>query len=127
MDESQELHIVLVSNEPERVYPALTLILAASTFGVKSYLYCTMKGLDVIKKDSADRISMPGMPPVKEYLEDSISLGAYIAACAPSKKMLEGMGVNEQTLYPGVQIEEAVSFLQRALKAAKKGSIVLFV
>jgi hypothetical protein len=37
------------------------------------------------------------------------------------------MGVNEQTLYPGVQIEEAVSFLQRALKAAKKGSIVLFV
>jgi hypothetical protein len=37
------------------------------------------------------------------------------------------MGINEQTLYPGVEIEEAVTFLNNALKAAKNGGIVLFI
>ncbi|MEM2058501.1 MAG: hypothetical protein QW797_08540 [Thermoproteota archaeon] len=127
MSGPQELHIVLVSNEPERVYPALTLILAASALGAKPHLYCTMKGLDVVRRDSSGKISMPGMPPVEKYLEDAISLGAYVSACAPSRKMLEDMGISEKTLYPGVQIEEAVSFLRKALEASKKGGIVLFV
>lgn len=64
MSEVQEIHIVLVSDEPERVYPALTLILAATTFGAKSHLYCTMNGLDVFKKGSSKNISLAGMPPV---------------------------------------------------------------
>jgi len=127
MSEPQELHIVLVSNEPDRVYPALTLILAAGALGAKPYLYCAMRGLDVVKKGSTDKISIPGMPPVEKYLEDAISLGAYVSACAPSRKMLEDMGISEHTLYPGVQIEEAVSFLKKALEASKKGGIVLFI
>ncbi|MBO3755119.1 MAG: hypothetical protein FGF53_09665 [Candidatus Brockarchaeota archaeon] len=127
MSEPQELHIVLVSNDPGRVYPALTLILAASALGAKPYLYCAMRGLDVVRRDSAEKISMVGMPPVEKFLEDAISLGAYVSACAPSRKMLEDMGISEQTLYPGVQIEEAVSFLRKALEASKKGGIVLFV
>jgi predicted peroxiredoxin len=127
LTEVQELHIVLVSNEPERVYPALTLILTASTLGVKSYLYCTMKGLDVVRKDLAGKISMPGMPPVENYLKDALSLGAIVSACAPSRKILEDMGINEQTIYPGVQTEDAIAFLEKALAAAKRGGIVLFV
>lgn len=127
MSVSQELHIVLVSNEPERVYPALTLILAASALGVKAHLYATMKGLDIIRKDTMNKISMPGMPPIEEYLKNALSAGAHICACAPSKEMLTKMGINEQTLYPGVEIEEAVTFLNNALKAAKDGGIVLFI
>lgn len=123
----QEIHIVLVSNEPERVYPALTLILAASALNVKAYLYCTMKGLDVVLKDKMNKISLPGMPPIEQYLKDAIASGAYVCACAPSKAMLEQMGVNEKTLFPGVQMEEAITFLNNALNATKKGGIVLFV
>jgi predicted peroxiredoxin len=123
----QELHIVLVSNEPERVYPALTLVLAASTLNVKAHLYCTMKGLDLVRKDTMNKISMPGMPPIEKYLNDALSMGAHICACAPSKAMLAEMGINEQTLYPGVEMEEAITFLNNALNAAKKGGIVLFI
>ncbi len=123
----QELHIVLVSNEPERVYPALTLILAATALNVKAHLYCTMKGLDLVRKDTITKISMPGMPPIEKYLKDALSMGAYICACAPSKSMLAEMGINEQTLYPGVKIEEAITFLNNALNAAKSGGIVLFI
>lgn len=121
------MHIVLVSNEPERVYPALTLILAASALNVKAHLYCTMKGLDLVRKDTMSKISMPGMPPVENYLKDALSMGARICACAPSKAMLAEMGINDQTLYPGVEIEEAITFLNNALKAAKNGGIVLFI
>jgi hypothetical protein len=41
--------------------------------------------------------------------------------------MLAEMGINEQTLYPGVEMEEAITFLNNALNAAKKGGIVLFI
>jgi len=127
MSVGQELHIVLVSNEPERVYPALTLIIAARTLNVKAHLYCTMKGLDVVHREKMDKIILEGMPPVKKHLEDALQLGASVSACAPSLDMLRKMGISEQTLYPGVKMEDAIAFVNNALNAAKSGGIILFV
>jgi predicted peroxiredoxin len=127
MSQQQEVHIVLVSNDPQRVYPALTLILASISLGVKAHLYCTMGELDVIRKDTADKISMPGMPPVSKYVKDAIEAGAYVCACAPSREFLEKMGINEETVLPGVKLEEAITFLNRALIAARNGGIILFI
>jgi predicted peroxiredoxin len=127
MSQQQEVHIVLVSNDPQRVYPALTLILASISLGVKAHLYCTMGELDVIRKDTADKISMPGMPPVSKYVKDAIEAGAYVCACAPSREFLEKMGINEETVLPGVKLEEAIAFLNRALIAARNGGIILFI
>ena len=62
--EQQELHIVIVSNDPARVYPAVTLALGATSLGAKAKLYATMNGLDVVRKDAGDRIKFPGMPPI---------------------------------------------------------------
>jgi predicted peroxiredoxin len=127
MSQQREVHIVLISNDPQRVYPALTLILASISLGVKAHLYCTMGGLDVIRKDTADKISMPGMPPVSKYVKDAIEAGAYVCACAPSREFLEKMGINGETVLPGVKLEEAISFLNRALIAARNGGIILFI
>jgi predicted peroxiredoxin len=111
VSQQQEVHIVLVSNDPQRVYPALTLILASISLGVRAHLYCTMGELDVIRKDTADKISMPGMPPISKYVKDAIEAGAYVCACAPSREFLEKMGINEETVLPGVKLEEAITFL----------------
>jgi predicted peroxiredoxin len=127
MNQKQEIHIVLVSNDPQRVYPALTLVLASAALGVKAHLYCTMGGLDIVKKDAVNKISMPGMPPIEKYVKDALEAGAYICACAPSKEFLTKMGITEETVLPGVQLEDAITFLNRALNAAKNGGIVLFV
>lgn len=127
MSQRQELHIVLVSNDPQRVYPALTLILAASALGVKAHLYCTMGGLDVVRKDTSGKISMPGLPPAEKYVRDAIDAGAYVCACAPSREFLEKMGIREETVLPGVKLEDAIAFLNRALNAARNGGIILFV
>lgn len=127
MSEDQEIHIVLVSDDPRRVYPALTLILAGKALGINTYLYCTMRGLSLVRKDTINKIVLPEMPPAEKYLKDAIEFGAHVYACVPSKEMLEKMGITEKTLIEGVKIEEAVTFLERALSAAKKGGIILFV
>ena len=124
---AQELHIVIVSNDPTRVYPAVTLALGATALGVKAHLYCTMAGLDVIRKDAGEKIKFQGLPPIDKYVGDAIGAGALVCACAPSKEMLSQMGINESTIIPGVKIEDVVGFLQNALPAAKSGGIVLFV
>ena len=125
--QQQELHIVIVSNDPTRVYPAVTLALGATAVGAKAHLYCTMAGLDVVRKDAGERIKFQGLPPIDKYIGDAIASGAHICACAPSKEMLAQMGVSESTVLPGVLIEDVVGFLSNALPAAKAGGIVLFV
>ncbi|MDG6922158.1 MAG: DsrE/DsrF/DrsH-like family protein [Nitrososphaerota archaeon] len=123
----QEIHMVIVSNDPTRVYPAVTLALGASALGTKVHLYCTMSGWDVIKKDAGEKIKFPGMPPLDQYVKDAIGAGATVCACAPSTQMLAQLGINESTVIPGVKIEDVVGFLNNALPAAKDGGIVLFV
>ena len=123
----QELHIIIVSNDPSRVYPAVTLALGATAVGAKAHLYCTMAGLDVVRKDAGERIKFQGMPPIDKYVKDAIGAGAHVCACAPSIDMLAQMGINESTVLPGVKIEDVVGFLSNALPAAKAGGIVLFV
>src|SRR5487761_1005186 len=124
---AQELHIIIISNDPSRVYPAVTLALGATAVGAKAHLYCTMAGLDIVRKDAGERIKFQGMPPIDKYVKDAIGAGAHVCACAPSIDMLAQMGINESTVLPGVKIEDVVGFLSNALPAAKAGGIVLFV
>ena len=123
----QEIHIVIVSNDPTRVYPAVTLALGATAVGAKAHIYCTMAGLDLVRKDAGERIKFQGMPPIDKYVLDAIGAGAHVCACAPSVEMLAQMGITESTILPGVKIEDVVGFLNNALPAAKAGGIVLFV
>jgi peroxiredoxin family protein len=39
----QEVHIVLVSDEPTRVYPAFQLAMGVASIGLKAQIYCTRK------------------------------------------------------------------------------------
>src|SRR5438552_4167348 len=77
-EEQQEVHIVLVSNDPNRAYPALILALGTITMGAKCKLYCTMSGLDVVKRGGSSKITMPGAPPLDKYLKDSIDRGGVL-------------------------------------------------
>ena len=56
-EEHQEVHIVLVSNDPNRAYPALILALGTITMGAKCKLYCTMSGLDVVRGCGSFKVS----------------------------------------------------------------------
>jgi predicted peroxiredoxin len=73
-EEQQEVHIVLVSNDPNRAYPTLILALGTITMGAKCKLYCTMSGSDVVKIGGASKITMPGAPPLDKYLRMPCSI-----------------------------------------------------
>ena len=127
MSDEQEVHIVLLSNEPGRAYSALVLALGTVTMGIKCKLYCTMGALDIVKRGGADSITMPGVPPLSKYLRDSIDAGVVVTACGPSKEMLYQMGISEDNLERGVEFEDVIGFLNAALPAAKKGGMVVFI
>lgn len=127
MSAQQEPHVVLLSNDPNRVFPALSLVLGARAMGVPGSLYCAQAGLDAVLKEKSEKIQLPGYPPASKFVRDAISAGAHVCACAPSKQILEQMGVRPDTVIEGVQLEDAITFLKRALAAAKNGGIVTFI
>lgn len=127
MSEEQEVHIVLLSNEPGRAYSAFVLALGSVAMGTKCKVYCTMQALELVKKGGADKITMPGVPSLGKYLRDAIDAGVRVTACGPSKEMLLQMGVTKESLEKGVEYEDVIGFLNAALPAAKSGGMVVFI
>ena len=126
--EEQEVHIVLISNEPGRAYSALVLALGTVTMGAKCKLYCTMNGLEIVKKGGASKITMQGAASLDKYLHDAIEAGVQVTACGPSKEMLKQMGITADNLEPGVEFEDVIGFLTASATCFKKrwnGSIYL--
>lgn len=126
-EQQQEVHLVLVSNEPGRAYSAFVLALGAIAMGAKCKVYCTMAGLDIVKKGGASKIQIMGAPPLEKYLKDAIESGVQVTACGPSKEMLQQMGITRENLVEGVGFEDVIGFLNEALPASKKGGMVLFI
>ncbi len=124
---TQELHIVLLSSDPPRAYPAIQLAMGAVAMGAKAKVYCTSDGLEVVRKGSADRVQMPGYPPLGQLLRDALDSGVEVCACAPSPEILEAMGITSDTVEEGVELEDVIGFLNDAMPAAKNGGIVTFI
>jgi len=123
----QELHIVLVSNDPARAYPAFQLAMGAAAMGHKARVYATTAGLELLKKGAADKVQLPGYPPLGQILRDAIKFGAEVCACAASTDILKSQGITPETVEPGVKLEDMIGFLNGALPAAKNGGVVTFI
>ncbi len=123
----QELHIVLVSNDPARAYPAFQLAMGAAAMGHKARIYATTAGLELLKKGAADKVQLPGYPPLGQILRDAIKFGAEVCACAASTDILKSQGITPETVEPGVKLEDMIGFLNGALPAAKNGGVVTFI
>lgn len=123
----QELHIVLLSNDPNRAYPALTLALGAVAMGARARIYCTMAGLDLVRRGAADKLGLPGMPSLGQMLRDALEHGVGVCACGPSPEVLQQMGITRETVQEGVEVEDVLGFLEEALPAAQRGGVVTFI
>lgn len=121
-----KLHIGLLSNDPERVYPALMLTLSAAAMGDEVNLYCTMSGLDLVHPERRKAIEMEGMPSADQFFKDNLALGVKIYACGPSREMLEEMGITEDILDEGVEIEDVTGFLLN-IKPVTEDTVLTFI
>src|SRR2546428_12870421 len=100
----QELHIVLVSNDPERAYPAFQLAMGAAAMGHKARVYATTAGLDLLRQGAPDKVQPPGYPPLGQALRDAIKDGAEGCARAASREILTNQGITPETVQPGVKL-----------------------
>ena len=123
----QELHIVLVSNDRQRAYPAFQLAMGAAAMGNKARIYATTAGLELLKKGAADKVQLPGYPPLGQVLRDAIKYGAAACAGAAPGGILKNQGIPPETREPGVKLEDMIGFLNGALPAAKNGGVVTFI
>jgi len=121
-----KLHLVLLSNDPQRAYPALTFALAAAAMEDQVHLYCTMGGLDVLHPQRRKSIQLPGMPPIGQFVQDALAAGVQIRACAPSKEMLQALGITQEILDQGVSIEDVTGFLLN-LKPVTSDTLLTFI
>ncbi|MFQ6016345.1 MAG: DsrE family protein [Anaerolineae bacterium] len=121
-----KLHVVLLSNDPERVYPALMFTLTAAAMGDEASLYCAMSGLDLVHPERRKAIGMEGMPPADKFFKDALAQGVKVYACGPSREMLEEMGITEDILDEGVKIEDVTGFLL-GIKPVTEDTVLTFI
>lgn len=121
-----KLHVVLLSNDPNRVYAALMFTLTAAAMGDEANLYCAMSGLDLVHPKRREAIEMEGMPPAEQFFEDALAQGVEICACGPSRQMLEQMGITDDILDEGVKIEDVTGFLLN-IKPVTEDTLLTFI
>ncbi|MEM3421796.1 MAG: DsrE/DsrF/DrsH-like family protein [Candidatus Hadarchaeum sp.] len=123
-----KLYIVLLSNNPKRVYPALMLALAAAAMKDEVHLYCAMDGLDLVHKERRKSIQqLPGAPPVDQFFRDAIKMGVNVCACAPSKEMLVQMGISKEVVDKEVKLEDVTGFLLDLKKDVGDSTLLSFI
>jgi len=125
-DKSQEVHVVLVSDRAARSYPAFLCVNTAAQMGHKAYIYLTSDALSIVKKGNIPE-QMAGMPTLDQVLEMALKLGVKVAACGPSIEFLKANGVTKESVKPGIELDTASSFLEKALAATKNGGILTYV
>jgi predicted peroxiredoxin len=130
----QEVHLVLASADPVRIYAALFLAIGAKQAGAKRATIATCllgRGAgstwDFVRKGGAESITLPGAPPLSGFINDALQAGVEISACGPSKDFLRQAGVTPEVVEHGIGIEDMEAFLTRAMEAARSGGLVLFI
>ena len=102
------------------------LSLSAAAMGDEGNLYCAMSGLDSVHPERWMAMEMEGMPSADQFFKDNLAQGAKIYACGPSREMLEEMGITEEILDEGVEIEDVTGFLLN-IKPVTQDTVLTFI
>ena len=114
MAEKKSMVVIAGSDALENIYKAFVLATTGGGMGLDVTMFFTMSGLNVVKKGGAEKISMPGAPPLAELLEQAKDLGVKLVACSLAMKV---MGIEEGDLIEGVKPVGAATAIEHALDA----------
>ncbi|MEM1939163.1 MAG: DsrE/DsrF/DrsH-like family protein [Acidilobaceae archaeon] len=123
MSSQPNLAIIVRSDRPESVYPALILASTAASMGVKVEIFFTFYGLKALIKGGVEDIEAKfkeslggeprGVPPLKDLLNMAKSFGVELYACSTT---LEAMGLKENILLEGIPVVGAATFVNRHIQ-----------
>lgn len=103
------------SDAPERAYPPFMLGLGALASEMDLMLFFTTSGLNIIRKEGAEKIDLPGAPmKLPELLQKAREMGARMVACSAAFPIT---GIKEEELIDGVTIGGVATFVSEAAEA----------
>jgi peroxiredoxin family protein len=124
---SRSLAIIVRSDNPESVYPALIIASTAASMGVKVEVFFTFWGLRVLVKGGIESVERKlreaiggeprGIPPLSMLLEMARKSGVEIYACSTT---IQAMGLNEGNLIEGCPIVGAATFVHKHVSGGSR-------
>ena len=117
---TKKIAIIAAGDTPDKAYPPFILATTAAASDMECHMYFTMTGLNIIKKGVAERIAMPGAPPLIDLVKRAQEMGVNMYACTVSMPMLQ---LKEEDFIEGVICVGAATYLDIAAEC----DITLFV
>lgn len=121
------LAIIVRSDNPESVYPALIIASTAATMGVKVEVFFTFWGLKVLVKGGIESVERKfreaiggepkGVPPLSMLIDMARKSGVEIYACSTT---MQAMDLKEDALIEGCPIVGAATFVHKHVSGGSR-------
>lgn len=127
MSSGGTLAIIVRSDNPEAVYPALIIASTAASMGVRVEVFFTFWGLRVLLKGGVEGVERKlrealggepkGIPPLSMLIEMARKAGVEIYACSTT---MQAMGIKETDLMEGCPVVGAATFVHRHVSGGSR-------
>jgi len=112
---AQKVWIFCGSDEPTKAFPPFMLAAGAISMDMEVNLFFTMKGLNIVRKGGAEKISLPGAPKsLPEFIDIMREANANMIACSAAFPIAE---IREEDLIEGVECGGVATFVMGAEEA----------
>jgi predicted peroxiredoxin len=102
-------------NKPGITRGALMFSAIAASMGVETVLYCVQEGADIKVKGAVDKEEVkPGVPTIKQRLQEAIDAGVEIQVCSATAKL---KGIKQEDLIEQAKITGAATLIDLALES----------
>jgi predicted peroxiredoxin len=98
----------------ERTYAPFILATTATMMGMDATIYFLIKGVTIVKKGEAEKITIGGFPSLKEVMDRAVKAGVKLMVCEQSCMLL---GIPRGDFTPEAKIVGAATLNELALNA----------
>jgi predicted peroxiredoxin len=99
---------------PERTYAPFVLATTAAMMDIDATIYFLIKGVTVVKRGEAEKITIGGFPSLKEVIDQAAEAGVELLVCGQSTQLL---GLSRGDFIPEAKVVGAATLNDLALDA----------
>jgi predicted peroxiredoxin len=99
---------------PERTYAPFVLATTAAMMDIDATIYFLIKGVTVVKRGEAEKITLGGFPSLKEVIDQAAEAGVELLVCGQSTQLL---GLSRGDFIPEAKVVGAATLNDLALDA----------
>ena len=116
MSERKKILYVQTSgiDTPERTYAPFVLATTAAMMDIDATIYFLIKGVTVVKRGEAEKITLDGFPSLKEVIDQAAEAGVELLVCGQSTQLL---GLSGGDFIPEAKVVGAATLNDLALGA----------